>query len=203
MSDYEHLIAIAEHCAGLQCDYIEADRFLLDFPIRGIPTLLFPVFSGRTFLVDLVHIHRDVFGHAREGDSLETTSEREGDSLETTSEPEVEDFSDLADRYFSQLGEVDLPPINIRCPFDPNWSTQQVIENIMDFRDAAMKYSLLFDAYKFTNDPVRIIQARTLASAPDHPLDPFFLDASYIVMYRVHLSVEIASWRRQNALCIS
>lgn len=219
--DHVHLIAVAERCAGLQYDYWRAELYTHDFPIEGIPTLLFPVDDSGTLLVEIVDTRKEIMEDAREGDSLAMMEFRElvlwGDmvltglselgeirhtlvyeSIHFALQFNLLQSNNTGQIYFPGVRIHDLPPINIRNPVDPNWSRTEVLGNTSMFQFAVVKYSLLIDAYKFTYDNARIARARQLSSNPYHPFDPFFLQPRYIHVFRAHLRGEIASWCREH-----
>ena len=219
--EYDRLKNVAEHCTRLQDDYLSEEDYAELYGIEGIPIMLFPVGGDGASLVGMLDIHKQILETAREEDSMELLEHRELIQYEQIVERGMKWLDEIHHSlvyqnihfqiqlnvfqsnnaqqiYFPGTRIHDVPPVNIRFRFDPNWSGVEFLKKKKMFDEECTKYFLLIDAYKFTYDASRIANAIQLSSREDHPFHEFFLAPRYIQIFRAYLIEVIAIWLDYN-----
>ena len=217
--DYHRLCGVAEECASLQYDYCFEQDYNAQYPIPGIPILLFPPNVHGLFLIEIIDRRKGILEEANQGNSMAFLEHKELSKYVSVARRALCELDEIRHTlvyqsihlqiqlnlfqtgnarqiYFPGPSIHDIPPVNIRFRVDLNWSHVEYVEHMLEFHEANLKYFLLIDAYKFTYDTTRIARAIQLCSADSHPFDAFFLAPRYIQIFRAFLTAEIAKWLR-------
>ena len=166
--EYDRLKNVAEHCAGLQDEYLSEEDYTEPYTIEGIPIFLFPVADGDgTLLIKMLDIHKKILENAREEDSMALLEHRELIQYERIAERGMKWLNEIHHTlvyqnihfqiqlnvfqsnnahqiYFPGTRIHDVPPVNIRFRFDPNWSSVEFLKQKKMFNEECTKY-FLFD----------------------------------------------------------
>ena len=201
--DFRNLRNIAHSVGDIHSDYIREEDYDDPYPIAGIPTMLLEDDEG-DFLHDMVLTRKEALDENQDErqEMAQYIDHRADDQLQAIQHTLLFKSNQIK----AQLGipmdnniifpgpkNHDLPRVNIAFKPNPNWSNEELTNETESFRKWYWNYESTIDAYNFTMDPVRLQNARTLSSNPEHPFDPFFLENRYIHLHQKNLKVRIAS----------